>query len=120
MAKTCLVCGNPYDPAVNSRCTVAFGGRHIPTDRLGTVYILCFGSPTKVANADVDTTKRGLVTHYVGWTGQRDPDRRVSQHEVPLSSIVKKMRGTAEDEHRVRQTENCPRCGQRLSAEGAG
>ncbi|NDL55657.1 hypothetical protein [Phytoactinopolyspora mesophila] len=91
---------------------MAYLGRHIPTDRPGTVHVLHFDQPTYVQEGD-----RGHMqptTHYVGWTGRR-VERRVRQHAVPADSVVDKMPGTAEDEKQLKATGHCLRYG-RLQA----
>jgi hypothetical protein len=52
--KQCVVCGLDFDPSEPDQwaCMIAHMGRHIPTDRPGTVYILHFDAPTMVADAD--------------------------------------------------------------------
>jgi rubredoxin len=116
--KRCQVCGMSYDPAAGNPCPAARLGRHVPTDRPGMVYVLCFGAPTNVADGD-----RGHVqptTHYVGWTGQNPPARRIRQHRVPLESIASMEPGTAEDEERTKRDGCCPQCGARLQPECLG
>jgi hypothetical protein len=107
---------NPNEPGGWS-CKVAFRRRHIPTDRSGTIYALCFGRPLYVAEGD----KRHLqpTSHYVGWTGQ-DPKERVRQHRVPLDSIAGTRPGTAQDEARIKREGTCPRCGVRFAPECLG
>jgi hypothetical protein len=116
LVKRCQVCGIPFDPDEPGgwACEVAYRGRHIPTDRLGTIYLLCFGHPLNVEEGD--NWHRQPTSHYVGWTGQ-NPRKRVRQHGVPLDSIVELRQGTAEDEARIKREESCPRCGVRLSPE---
>ena len=107
-----------YDPAMPSICPVAFRGHHIPTDRTGTVYVLCFGTPTLVAESDRWHVRP--TTHYVGWTGQNPPSRRIQQHRVPLDSVASMESGTAEDEARLKREGSCLRCGVQLAPECLG
>jgi hypothetical protein len=116
--KCCQVCGLSYDPAENSHCPVAFRGQHIPTDRPGTVYVLCLGSSTYVAESDRRHVRP--TTHYVGWTGQDPPERRIRQHQVPLDSVASMAAGTADDEARIKREGSCPRCGVALAPECLG
>lgn len=114
--KRCQVCGQQFDPsdADGWACAVAYRGRHVSTDRPGTVYLLHFDHPTDIAQAD-----RGHVqptTHYVGWTSQ-DVAQRVRQHQVPESSVVRTWRGTAGDEATLKRTGTCPQCGAPLTPE---
>ena len=103
--------------ADESVCAVAYRGRHVPTDRPGTVYVLHFDQPTEVADADRRHVQP--TTHYVGWTSQ-PVARRVRQHQVPESSVVHTRPGTAEDEAVLKRTEVYPRCGISLAPECLG
>lgn len=117
--KRCQVCGQEFDPELPDgwRCAVAFKGRHVPTDRPGTVYILHFSQPTDVAEADRRHVRP--TTHYVGWTSQ-DLSRRVRQHGASEASVVYSVPGTAEDEAKLKRQGTCPRCGLPLAPECLG
>jgi len=55
------------------------------------------------------------VTHYVGYTGQQPPVKRVWQHgRGSARALVQVRPGTLRDEARVKCLEKCPRCGDRL------
>lgn len=114
--KRCQVCSEQYDASDpgDLDCVVAFLGRHVPTDRPGTIYILHFDSPTHVSEADNACVQP--TTHYVGWTGQ-PVEQRAEQHGALASSIAAQRPGTAEDEKRVKREESCPRCGVSLAPE---
>lgn len=114
--KRCQVCGKQYDPDSedDSRCLVAFRGRHIPTDRPGTIYVLCLGEPVNILQGDKGHAQP--TTHYVGWTGQK-AETRVRQHGVSPDTIAGLTPGTAEDELRYKREGNCPKCGTRLATE---
>lgn len=113
------MCGQQFDPSKDEEwvCMVAHQGRHLPTDRPGTVYVLHFDQPTEVADADRSHVQP--TTHYVGWTSQ-PVARRVRQHQVPKSSVAHTRPGTAEDEVTLKHTEACPRCGIPLAPECLG
>ncbi|TDE02805.1 hypothetical protein [Jiangella asiatica] len=98
-------------------CNVAHLGRHIPTDRPGTVYVLHFDQPTYVTDGDRRHVQP--TTHYVGWTGGR-VERRVRHHGVPADSMVDTMPGTAEDEKQLKAIGQCRRCGTLLAPECLG
>lgn len=55
----------------------------------------------------------GPVRHYVGWTQQRDPRKRISRH-APMSAtqIVQLIPGTMRDEQELKLTGRCPKCGE--------
>jgi len=117
--KQCVVCGLDFDPSEPDQwaCMIAHMGRHIPTDRPGTVYILHFDAPTMVADADNGHVRP--TTHYVGWTG-RPVAARLRQHDVPESSIADTRPGTPQDERLIKRREACPRCGAPLAPECLG
>jgi hypothetical protein len=117
--KRCQACGQQFDPSKADEwvCAVAYRGRHVPTDRPGTVYVLHFDQSTEVADADRSHVQP--TTHYVGWTSQ-PVARRVRQHQVPESSVTHTRPGTAEDEAALKRTEACPRCGISLAPECLG
>lgn len=117
--KRCQVCGQQFDPSLADEwaCSVAHRGRHVPTDRPGTVYVLHFDQPTEVADADRRHVQP--TTHYVGWTSQ-PLAHRMRQHQVPESSVVDSRPGTAEDEAVLKRAESCPHCGTRLAPECLG
>ena len=55
---------------------------------------------------------RRLIRHYVGWTQQRDPYRRISNHHLPGTAVTVTLgRGTMRREEEIKQTARCPTCG---------
>ena len=82
------------------------------------IYILCYGSPVIVRDRDYlhDDPSIGYpITHYVGWTSQLPPIKRVRQHGAKSAHYVAEIRpGTMRDEAHAKQFETCPRCGQSL------
>lgn len=109
--KRCQICGVVFDPSIEDEWDCLVARRHIPTDRMGVVYVLHFEEPTVLRQADV----QHAVTHYVGWTGQVPPMKRVRQHGPKLDrSVVSFTDGTAEDEYRLKREGQCERCGRSL------
>jgi hypothetical protein len=76
-------------------------------DRPGTVYVLHYGLPQVVRSVSMDYAglqavagrhgleSDGLISHYVGWTQQSNPRRRIYNHR-PISQceIVSLKPGT--------------------------
>lgn len=80
-------------------------------DHIEHLYIACFGKPTLVRDADTSAA----VLHYVGWTRQRPPLRRVNQHGPACrTSLVAIIPGTATEEEWLKTHALCPRCNQPL------
>jgi hypothetical protein len=82
------------------------------------VYILCYGKPVVVRDRDYlhdDPTTGYPITHYVGWTSQLPPVKRVRQHGAKSAHYIAQIRpGTMRDEEHVKRFEACPKCGQSL------
>jgi hypothetical protein len=82
------------------------------------IYILCYGNPVIVRSRDYlpgDPSRKYPISHYVGWTGQLPPTRRVRQHGAMSAHHVAQIRpGTMDDEGHAKRSEACPRCGQSL------
>jgi hypothetical protein len=99
----------------SARCTPSCGihNQH--------VYILCFGSPRVIRDRDYRPSEPRPVTnyallHYVGWTGQHPPSKRVRDHggKYLFPYIVEIRPGTPRDEFRIKCEETCARCGESL------
>lgn len=76
------------------------------------VYILCYGRPVVVSSID---TESGPISHYVGWTSQQPPVRRVRAHGARSAHYIAQIRpGTLADEDHAKRHEFCPRCGKSL------
>jgi hypothetical protein len=76
------------------------------------VYILCYGEPVVIKEGDCGERP---VTHYVGYTQQQPPVKRVWQHGRGSARALVRIRpGTLRDEARAKCLEKCPRCGGRL------
>lgn len=57
------------------------------------------------------------IRHYVGWTQQANPRKRMGAHgPVALREVVYLEPGTPRDEHTMKLTGTCPKCGESLSA----
>lgn len=75
------------------------------------IYIACFSTPTTLRDMD----KRHTFMHYVGWTRQQPPVRRVKQHgSVCLNALVTIVPGSETEEADLKARYRCPRCGQPL------
>ncbi len=96
----------------------------------GTIYGLCYDPPTVVESVSLDYAgdppehnargyvSAGPIRHYVGWTQQRDPNRRISNHHRASTSVTVTVgRGTMEREEQVKRTASCPTCGQPYSGD---
>ena len=56
------------------------------------------------------------IRHYVGWTQQAKPSRRISPHgPAAMRKVVYLESGTMQDEDRIKRTGTCPTCGEPLS-----
>jgi predicted DNA-binding transcriptional regulator AlpA len=80
-----------------------------PQAERGWVYVLCFGTPRRVPDGDVGHP----VSHYVGWTQQVPPWRRVTSHGG-ARFLVSINPGTPADEERLKATGSCAVCGSPL------
>lgn len=84
------------------------------------VYILCFGRPRLIRSRDFRPSERPWqnypLTHYVGFTRQRPPSKRVRDHggKYLYPYVVEIRPGTELDEFRIKCEENCARCGESL------
>ena len=79
------------------------------------VYILCYGQPTLVKDRDYLLADEGgdyPVTHYVGYTRQQPPVKRIRQHAARSAHFIAQIvPGTESDEDRVKRHGRCPKCG---------
>lgn len=79
------------------------------------VYILCYGQPVVVSDRDhliADPTHGYPITHYVGYTRQQPPVKRIRSHGALSAHHIAEIRpGTAADEETVKRREKCPHCG---------
>lgn len=82
------------------------------------VYIACFDEPTRLADRDHHRDDPELdypVRHYVGWTSQQPPVKRVNQHRVTCRDhLVLLVPGSERDEAELKREGRCPRCGDAL------
>lgn len=75
------------------------------------VYVACFPEPVRLHDAD----RGGAELHYVGWTRQQPPVRRVTKHgAVCRESLVAIVPGTQADEQFLKAQGECPQCGKQL------
>jgi hypothetical protein len=102
----------------------------MPLDQIpGHVYVLHYEVPQTVKSvsrdyagssplADTDGFLSATpIRHYVGWTQQRLPRKRINRHgPAALREIVYLQPGTTQDEQRMKLTGTCPKCGEPLAA----
>jgi hypothetical protein len=90
----------------------------------GTIYGLCYDPPIIVQSVSLDYAgdppehdSRGYLSaspihHYVGWTQQQDPHRRILRHHSPSTQVsITLGRGTMEREEAIKRDVTCPTCG---------
>jgi hypothetical protein len=94
----------------------------------GNVYVLHYETPQVVksvssdyAGPDPASDKDGFLSatairHYVGWTQQANPRKRINRHgPAALRDIAYLEPGTVRDEVTLKRTGTCPACGERLA-----
>jgi hypothetical protein len=94
----------------------------------GVIYGLCYDPPVVVESVSLDYagappehnnrgyTSAGPIRHYVGWTQQLDPNRRILNHHSPGTPVTVTLgRGTMEREEEIKRTATCPTCGRRYA-----
>jgi len=107
----------------------------LPIDQIpGTVYALCYAEPLHVWSVSVDysgtdrsqvvwapnghAASRTPIRHYVGWTQQRNPRRRINNHHRAGTAVeVTLSPGTMHDEEHLKRTATCPTCGHPYAAD---
>jgi rRNA maturation protein Nop10 len=79
------------------------------------VYILCFGEPRRVRDADMPSNEKRMsppVSHYVGFTMQDRPTRRaLKDHHANIDHLVYLAPGDLKNEEDFKRNGRCPRCG---------
>src|ERR1700704_4427501 len=102
----------------------------MPLDQIpGQVYVLHYEVPQIAKSvssdyagpsplADTDGFLSATpIRHYVGWTQQRLPRKRINRHgPAPRREIVYLQPGTTQDERAMKRTGTCPKCGESLAA----
>jgi len=102
----------------------------MPLDQIsGHVYVLHYEVPQIVKSVSADyagpsprADAEGFLSatsirHYVGWTQQRPPRKRINRHgPAALREIVYLQPGTTRDEQTMKLTGTCPKCGESLAA----
>lgn len=82
------------------------------------LYIACFDEPTVVRDRDhhpQDPVHDYPIRHYVGWTTQQPPGKRLGQHgSATRRSLVLLVPGTVREEHGLKVVARCPKCNDRL------
>lgn len=78
------------------------------------VYVACFDEPTLIPDRDhhpEDPEHNYPLKHYVGWTTQQPPVKRLNQHGVVCRrQCVLLVPGSKEDESDLKATGRCPKC----------
>jgi hypothetical protein len=101
----------------------------MPRDQIpGNVYVLHYEVPQVVKSVSSDyagpnpeVTGDGFLSatpirHYVGWTQQARPSKRISRHgPAALREVVYLETGTMRDEQAMKSTGACPKCGESLA-----
>lgn len=95
----------------------------------GTVYVLHYDVPQVVksvssdyAGPDPTSGRDGFLSaapirHYVGWTQQAKPSKRISRHGPAASrDVVVLQPGTTRDEQAMKLNGFCPKCGEPFAA----
>jgi hypothetical protein len=106
----------------------------MPLDEIsGHVYVLHYDEPQIVKSVSGDYAgpsprsnadgwlSATPIRHYVGWTQQRLPRKRINRHgPAALREIVCLQPGTLQDEQLMKTSGTCPKCGESLAASLAG
>lgn len=86
-----------------------------------TVYILCWKTPqiVKSVSSDYgyDGTSAKPITHYVGWTSQANPYKRINNHSLKAwrsDHVYLFTPATLIDEEDYKRNRSCPGCGTEL------
>ena len=95
----------------------------------GHVYVLHYDEPQIVKSVSGDYAgpsprsdadgwlSATTIRHYVGWTQQRLPRKRINRHgPAALREVVYLEPGTMQDEQRMKASGTCPKCGEALAA----
>jgi hypothetical protein len=102
----------------------------MPLDQIvGHVYVLHYEVPQIVKSVSGDYAgpsarpdptvllSATAIRHYVGWTQQRQPRKRINRHgPAALREVVYLEPGTTQDEETMKATGICPKCGESLAA----
>ncbi len=114
-------------PARKPQWALDLEAKHgLPIEQIrGTVYALHYESPRVVrsvsgdyAGPDPRSDSSGWlstfpVRHYVGWTQQRDPRKRIGRHApMGVTEIVYLEPGTMLDERELKHAGQCAKCGE--------
>jgi hypothetical protein len=101
----------------------------VPLEQIpGNVYVLHYEIPQIVKSVSADYAGRPPsydggrlvsakpIRHYVGWTQQDRPSKRISAHgPAAMREVAYLEPGTTADERSMKLTGTCPKCGERLS-----
>ena len=101
----------------------------VPIDQIqGKVYAPHYKVPQVVKSVSNDYAGPALqsdtdgylsarpIRHYVGWTQQAKPSKRISRHGPAASrEVVYLEPGTTRDEQMLKLTGTCPKCGEAYS-----
>jgi hypothetical protein len=118
---------SPLAAATRPQWELDLEAKHgMPLDQIrGTVYALHYDPPRVVKSVSADYAglhprsdsdgllSAGPVTHYVGWTQQANPRKRIGRHApMGVTEIVQMIPGTTWDEHELKASGHCPKCGE--------
>ena len=101
----------------------------LPLDQMpGHVYVVHYDEPQVVKSVSIDyagpSPRSGAdgflsatpIRHYVGWTQQRLPRKRINRHgPAAVREVGYLQPGTTKDEHTMKLTGMCPKCGEPLA-----
>ena len=103
--------------------------RGLPLDQIpGHVYVVHYDEPQVAKSVSVDYAgpspsadadgflSAAPIRHYVGWTQQRLPRKRINRHgPAAVREVGYLQPGTTKDEHTMKLTGMCPKCGEPLA-----
>jgi hypothetical protein len=82
------------------------------------IYVLCFGEPTVIKSRDYlqrDHSENYPISHYVGYTSQHPPMKRVKQHGAFCAGfLVGVYVGDEIAERKFKAFGDCPKCSRDL------
>ncbi len=114
-------------PAARPQWVLDLEAKHgLPVEQIpGMVYALHYDPPRVVRSVSGDYAGPGPrsdssgwlsacpIRHYVGWTQQQNPRKRIGRHApLGVTEVVYVEPGTMADEHDLKQTGHCPKCGE--------
>lgn len=98
---------------------------NLPIEKIpGNIYVIHYEPAQFVDSVSIDyagpreiakVNNKGFIsftpiTHYVGWTQQKNPRNRIRRHGLDNAEIVYLETGTMEDEQKEKMFGQCPKC----------